>query len=290
MELLGVLIVINILLLVIFRLYKNYNVDTFQAIVFNYLTCVTVGSFVLGRFPITIESVDKPWFPYSMLLGLLFIIGFNLLGITVKVFGVTITSIAQKMALIMSVTFTILFFNEEFNLLKGLGILSAIASIILINIPRKGVDIESKRANSLWYLIFLTFFISGLIEILLFYVEAKDISSNADIGFVVGLFGMAGILGGIFMIIGLITKKLKFSWKNVIGGIALGVPNFFTIYLLLKLINTGLDGSIIFPILNVSIILGSAILGLTLFKEKLSKLQWIGFLLGVICITLISLS
>jgi len=166
--LLVALVGLNVLLLVIFRLYKTYKVDTFQAIVFNYLTCVTVGSFVLGKFPLNAGSVQQEWFPYSIALGVLFITGFNILAKTVQVFGVTLSSIAQKMSLVMTVCFTILFFSETVNFPKILGILAAVASIILINIPKKGLDLEDMNLKKMWYLIVLTFLISGIIDIILF--------------------------------------------------------------------------------------------------------------------------
>jgi len=290
MHILLILIVINVLLLVIFRLFKTFQIDTFQAIVFNYITCVTAGSILLGEFPLSMESTQEPWFPYSILLGVLFISGFNILGRTVQIFGVTLASIAQKMSLVMTICFTILFFQETVNFTKVLGIFAAIASIILINLPEKGLDADQSKLKKLGYMLILTFLFSGIIEIILFYVEAKDYSSNADIGFVVALFGMAALLGIIGLIFGYATKKLKFEFKNIIAGIALGIPNFFTIYLLLVLINKGFEGSLIFPVLNVSIILGSALLGYTVFKEKLSKRQWLGFALGLACILLIAIS
>lgn len=290
MSLVIVLVVINILLLVIFRFYKIFKVDTFQAIVFNYITAVIVGSLVLGRFALDSGSPSQAWFPYAIALGFLFITGFNILAKSVQSFGVTLASISQKMALVISVGFAIIFFNEHVNAMKIAGILAAIAAIILINIPPKGLNLEAKTAKSGWYLLFLNFFFSGLIETILFYVETKNISESADIGFVVGLFGMAAVIGTIIMAGGWISGKMKFQWKNVIAGIALGIPNFFTIYLLLRVIDTGIEGSVIFPILNVSIILGSALLGLTLFKERLSKLQWLGCALGTICIILIAIS
>lgn len=290
MDLLFVLILINVLLLIIFRLYGIFKVDTFQAIVFNYITCMAVGSIVLGKFPLSAESIQKPWFGYSILLGLLFIGGFNILARTVQTFGVTLSSIAQKMSLILSVGFTIIFYQESVTVLKIIGIIAAIAGIVLINFPQKRIAISEKESKPLWILLILTFLTSGIIDIILYYVEAEDISDNADIGFVVALFGMAALLGSFVLIGGFMLKKFKFEWKNVIAGISLGIPNFFTIYWLLKLINSGLGGSIIFPILNVSIIIGSAVIGLSLFKEKLSKLQWIGFSLGILCIILISMS
>ena len=290
MSLVAVLVVINILLLVIFRFYKVFKVDTFQAIVFNYITAVIVGSIVLGRFALDSSSPSQAWFPYAIALGFLFITGFNVLAKSVQSFGVTLASISQKMALVISVGFAIVFFNEQVNALKIAGITTALAAIILINIPSKGLHIDPKIAKTGWYMLFLNFFFSGLIETILFYVETMNISESADIGFVVGLFGMAAVIGTIIMIGGWISGKMKFEWKNVIAGISLGIPNFFTIYLLLRVIDTGIEGSVIFPILNVSIILGSALLGLTLFKEKLSTLQWIGCGLGTLCIILISIS
>ena len=290
MSLVAVLVVINILLLVIFRFYKVFKVDTFQAIVFNYITAVIVGSIVLGRFALDSSSPSQAWFPYAIALGFLFITGFNVLAKSVQSFGVTLASISQKMALVISVGFAIVFFNEQVNALKIAGIITALAAIILINIPSKGLHIDPKIAKTGWYMLFLNFFFSGLIETILFYVETMNISESADIGFVVGLFGMAAVIGTIIMIGGWISGKMKFEWKNVIAGVSLGIPNFFTIYLLLRVINTGIEGSVIFPILNVSIILGSALLGLTLFKEKLSTLQWIGCGLGTLCIILIAIS
>jgi multidrug transporter EmrE-like cation transporter len=244
----------------------------------------------LGRFALDSSSLSQAWFPYAIALGFLFITGFNVLAKSVQSFGVTLASISQKMALVISVGFAIIFFNEQVNTLKIAGIFTALAAIILINIPSKGLHIDPKIAKTGWYMLFLNFFFSGLIETILFYVETMNISESADIGFVVGLFGMAAFIGTIIMIGGWISGKMKFEWKNVIAGISLGIPNFFTIYLLLRVIDTGIEGSVIFPILNVSIILGSALLGLTLFKEKLSTLQWIGCGLGTLCIILIAIS
>lgn len=290
LEYMGTLIIViclNILLLVIFRMFKKYEVDSFQAIVINYLTCVAVGSFVLGRFPLDASTIDKPWFPYSIALGFLFITGFNLLAQSVQHFGVTLTSIAQKMSLLLSVGFAVVLFNETVNIGKGIGLLAALASIVLINLPDQS-KAERTNTSGPWYLLIVTWLLSGLIDMTLFYVEVKDLSSNADIGFVVALFGMAAIIGTCIMTFLLITKKKHFAWKNILAGIILGIPNFFTIYLLLVLFNQGFEGSTIFPIVNVAIILGSAILGFSIFKERLSKIQWLGFALGVLCIILIA--
>jgi hypothetical protein len=46
-------ILLNAFISVIFGYFRKYNIDNFQAIVFNYGVCILTGSLVLGEFPVT---------------------------------------------------------------------------------------------------------------------------------------------------------------------------------------------------------------------------------------------
>jgi len=82
---------------------------------------------------------------------------------------------------------------------------------------------------------------------------------------------------------------LKITGRNIIGGIALGIPNFFSIYfLVMALRNNGFESSTIFTINNVAIVLVSTFLGIILFKEKLITKNWIGIILAIISILLVA--
>ena len=80
----------SVLLGFIFKLFARYQVDGFQAIVFNYITCFTCGWLHLGSFPVKAENFGSAWMPYALVLGLIFISGFNMAALTVRHFGVTI--------------------------------------------------------------------------------------------------------------------------------------------------------------------------------------------------------
>ena len=82
---------------------------------------------------------------------------------------------------------------------------------------------------------------------------------------------------------------MVFSWKNVWGGMILGVPNYGSMLFLLWALNGGLEGSFVFPVVNVSIIVATTIGAVALFQERLSKTNWIGIFLAVVAIGLISL-
>ena len=206
-------------LVVIFKLFEKYQIESFQAIVFNYIVCVTTGCIVDGIFPFHGQIHQEPWFLALGTLGLLFISGFYIASQAVKYFGIAIASVAQRMSIVISVTFAILFFGEAAPILKVLGILTALLSVILINIPPKkeiNTEATSSESNSiensskslLLYPIGI-FIISGFIEIILQYVQ-KTYGLAPSTQSVL-LFGAAALLGFIVMCIGLALGKLKFS-------------------------------------------------------------------------------
>ncbi|HRB19940.1 MAG TPA: hypothetical protein PKZ14_07645, partial [Chitinophagales bacterium] len=71
------------------------------------------------------------------------------------------------------------------------------------------------------------------------------------------------------------------------GGIILGIPNYFSLYFLLKTLDTlTWQSSIIFPINNLGIVGLSAIAGVALFQEKMNTQKIIGFILAISSIIL----
>ena len=79
--------------------------------------------------------------------------------------------------------------------------------------------------------------------------------------------------------------------KNVIGGIALGIVNYASIYFLLKALQfEGLESSTIFTVNNVAIVMLSTLIGLVLFREKIYVKNWIGIFIAIISIVLVTLA
>ena len=74
-----------------------------------------------------------------------------------------------------------------------------------------------------------TFLGSGMIEALLYYVKVEGLSEGQDIQFTSTLFFLAGINGLIFFLIKSIKSRPVIKSRSIIGGVFLGVPNFFSI-------------------------------------------------------------
>ena len=99
---------------------------------------------------------------------------------------------------------------------------------------------------------------------------------------------VAGLIGLVVLVLRLIRGIEKIELKNVIAGIILGVPNFFSIYFLLESYkSSGWNDSTVLSIMNVSIVLVSAIIGFVAFKENASLQKIVGLISSVLAIVLL---
>lgn len=287
---LSLAVLCSVLLGFIFKLFGRFGVDSFQAIIFNYFTCVCCGWLHLGHFPIRAENVDTPWMPYALALGFVFISGFNFAALTVRYFGVTVSQIMQKMSILMTVPFAILLYGESSGWGKMLGFVLALAAIVLVNWLSKSEMPEKNMVQKglfLWIPI-LTWVLAGILEMLFLRVQKGQLADVGDPTFICTVFGTAGTIGLLIASVGWLRGQLVFAWRNVLWGIILGIPNYGSMLFILLALDTGLEGSFVFPVINVGIIVATTIGAVWLFQERLSKINWVGIALAVAAIGLIS--
>lgn len=276
---------------VVFKLFHKFDINILYAIVVNYLVCVITGSIYLGYLPISLDSVNQPWFVVAAILGFVFVSVFNLYGNTVKHFGIVVATIFQKMSMLAPAIVAILWYNEQLSLIKAIGILIGIFAIGFLSYQKKEIDhnhISQPLPLKYWLLPLGTFLGSCLIDSTLFLLEAEKIAPSGDIPFVIHLFFFAFIAGLVLLAVNRIKDKTKLRRKDVVAGILLGVPNFFSIYSLLLVISSGWEASVVFPINNVGILSVSALIGFLVFKEKLTINKIIGLSMSIIAIILLS--
>lgn len=274
------------IIFVVFKLFKRFDVNTLQAIIVNYFIACSVGYFGFVEDANISEIPSKPWFYGTLILGLLFIIVFNLAAITTQRSGLSVVSVATKMSVAIPVLFGILYFNESTGILKVLGIILALIAVYLSSIKAK-TGIAIKKKNLVYPI--LVFIGSGLIDTLIKFIESGYVNKTDVALFSSTIFSVAGTIGILVLIFQGLTGKLRITGRNILGGIALGIPNFFSIYfLVMALRNNRFESSTIFTINNVAIVLVSTILGIILFKEKLITKNWIGIILAIISILLVA--
>ncbi len=275
------------LIFINFKLFDRYNINILQAIVVNYCVAFITG-IIAYEGSVTISQLPSlNWFYYTLVLGALFIIVFNLMAITTQRSGLSVVSVATKMSVVIPVLFGLIYYKESLNFIKLIGICLALIAVYLTsNKSKQGIRINKK----LILLPILVFIGSGIIDTSIKFLEDTYVATNDVPLFSSIIFLSAAIVGFFFITIQSIKGNLKIEFKNIIAGICLGIPNYFSIYFLVKTLRSDiLESSGIFAINNVSIVTLSTFAGIILFKEKLIRKNWLGIGLAILSIILISL-
>ena len=274
-------IVFSSFIFILFKLFPKYGIDTFQAIVFNYFTAFICGFTLYGDSWSNDALSDSNWIFAAVICGILFISLFLLMGKSSQINGVAITSVAVKMSLALSAIF--IGFGESFGLIKIAGIVFAIIGVLLVSFDKS----SAQQKPIIWMLLVL-FFGSGLLDFALNFVQKYLLTNLSAALFSAIGFGLAGLFGSVMLLEKIFRKKTQFEYKNVVAGICLGIPNFFSIYLLITAYSsTGWSDSTVLAVVNVSIVITSAILGFLAFKEALSRQKLIGLVCSVLAIGLL---
>ena len=228
---------------------------------------------------------EKPWFTFCLILGFLFIAVFYIIGKTTQINGLTIASVASKMSMIIPSVFGILYFKEKSNSTLILGIAIALLAVYFVSKKENEEVNLSSFKNPI-----LLFFGAGIIDTLINFTQRTRLEEIETSLFSAFTFLFAFVFGFLFFAYKLFKKEIKFELRNVAGGVLLGIPNFFSLYYLTKALRTeNLESPTIFTILNIGVILLSTFTGLLFFKEKLSKQNFLGILLALTALFLVTL-
>lgn len=271
-------------IMVIFKIVGKMKLDTFRIIIINYFTAAIMG-FSIGGFP-SREDLTAGWLSMAVVIGILFIVMFFVIARSAQRAGIAVTSVASKMSVVIPITFSIFYFNEDLGILKVAGIILALVSLFMTTYNR---DKTKKRGLEVMILPIILFFGAGLIDSLIKYSQQVHIIDQGTIMFPSVLFSISALTGVLFSFF----RKDMFSSKNIIkiiiAGISLGIVNFGSLYgIIMALDSNILDSSIIFGINNIGIVVLSVIIALIFFNEKLSRLNRAGIILSIITIIFLS--
>lgn len=279
----------NVSLFLAFRTFSIFRIDNLQAIVVNYFVCVITGIIFMGK-PDILLSIDltASWTWFAVFIGLLLVIGFYSASVTAQTMGVSITSMASKMSMVFPVLFSLFFMkieSKEFSFFNYLGMFLAILAIYLGSLRESAIKKSDLSKAWMFLLPFTVFVAGGLIDISINYSNYVLINEQNEEVFTIALFGGAAIIGSGL----LIFQKRKLELKSLVGGIYLGIPNYFSLYFVLKALTAfENNGAVFYPIYNVGIIMLSSLLAMLIFKERLSKLNFLGLGLSVLALFLLS--
>ena len=118
----------------------------------------------------------------------------------------------------------------------------------------------------------------GIIDILF-----KQVAKSGG-GFPTTLF-IAFTLAACIMFIYLLFKRTQWNVASFVGGMILGVLNFFNILFYIKAHQSfGSNPTLVFAGMNIGVICLGTVIGALIFKEKISKINGVGIVFSLTAI------
>lgn len=283
---------LSVVLLLNFRLFPRYGVNTFQAIVFNYPVCFLTGWLLLPAGQSFSIDFGQTWTWLALGLGVGFIVTFLLSGVSTQRMGLTATSLANNLSLVIPVCFSLFVFGaggKTFDAWNYIGLFLALVAVGLSTF-RKEKD-PTTSATGLYRLLPLAVFLGyGATNTMINYMNIRFIPS-ADKTVQVTLTMITGAIGAglVMLAIRLVRGVETLDRRSLAGAFTLGIPNFLSFYtLLLALSAFRGNGAFVYPLYNIGVILVAALTAAVFFREKLSGVNKVGLALAVLAIGLIS--
>jgi drug/metabolite transporter (DMT)-like permease len=277
-------ILLNTYIGIAFKVFERFGISTLQAITFNYWICGITGLVFLGDVPAISEIASKPYLSWALFNGAFFFIVFVAIGLCTVRLGINATQTSNKLSLVIPVAIALSFYGEAFSILKLLGILLALGAVILSSSKDEGVQAQFSFKQFL--LPAFIFIGSGLLDTLSNYLSRTYLSADRDANlYLICTFFSAAICSTFWLAYKFIQKQEQFGSKNILGAIALGIPNYFSIYTLIAALKSGvLQSSSLFPVNNISVVVLSTVVAVIAFGEKLNTKNKLGVGLAVIAI------
>lgn len=286
MAYLALALLFNVIVSSVLKLFPRYGIEALQAIVVNYSVCVATGILFTGVQPFTGDTLSTPWMPWAIAMGMVFIGIFYLMAWCTRVEGMAATVIANKLSLVIPVAFSMVVLGERTGIIKSAGIMLAFPAVYLTSVSGK----EGSSSRKFGWATLL-FFLSGGLDTLVNYITTKFLHTPQDrAGCTVLTFATAAATGAILVLLQMWRGRSKPAAKNALAGVALGIPNFFSIYFLVQGLHSNVfQSSATIPILNISILVATALVAIGVFRERTNKWQAAGLVLAIISILMIAL-
>ncbi len=281
-------VILTCCFIVLLKYSNNKGINNFEIITFNYWVCVIVGSFVNGHYPIQLNNSFPSWAYWAIVVGIFFIITFNLIAFTTQKIGISVASVTHKLSLIIPFIFSIYLYHDQAGILKWVGLVTGLVAVLFACFSTKNDN--ASLSSLLRYIILLALFImSGLSDTLVKYVEKNYLDNTNNNAFLATSFSVAALIGTIGLLYRYLILKKNVQWRAVLAGIGVGIINYFSIWCLIKALQQYTNNSTtIIPVNNMGIVVLNTIAGAILFKEKLSIANWIGILLSLVAIAFIA--
>jgi drug/metabolite transporter (DMT)-like permease len=268
----------------VLKCFREQRGNRYGILLGNYLTCLAISFLML---PDKGQLLSGSWVTLACGVGggVFFVLALVCMQSSIRANGAGLTAAFARLGLIVALGLSILLFRERPTVLRLVGVGLALAAIVLLRSDGGG---EARRKTGQGFgLLLLTLGSSGCADAM---AKVFDIYGprTQDRLYFFWLFVTAVLLCA-----GLLLAEKQRTGKGIVlkefaAGVLVGVPNYFSSYLLLRALQA-LPATVVYPSYSTATILLVLALSALLFRERLTKRQWPGVLLILIALALLNL-
>ena len=198
----------------------------------------------------------------------------------------SVTALISSMSLIIPTFYGLFALGEPRSVWLYMGICCLCASLVLINIERKG---EKKKLTLRWGIYTLLAFVGNGACSTVQKVQIVNQGGAYKNEFMVMALAMSLVVILIFALVregkAVASNLRKGFFYFALCGLANGAANFLVIFLS----GGRVASSVLFPVVSAGSTVLTVVISLVWFRERLSRVQWVAVAMGVVSIVLLNL-
>jgi drug/metabolite transporter (DMT)-like permease len=273
----------SVLVSVLLKLARRYGLDVAQLVAWNYAAAVALAALLLQPALAPLQAPVTPWFALAGL-GVLLPTIFLALGASVRHAGIVRSDVAQRLSLLLSLLAAFALFGERLDATKVLG--CALGLLALLGMVWRKQQGEGTGDAAGWYWPLLVFVGFGAIDVLFKRVAAAGVPLGTSL---LAMFVLALPVAFVLAVWRRLRGGARFSLRNALGGLLLGLFNFGNILFYLRAHRAlPQHPALVFASMNLGVVVLGALTGVLLFRERLSRLNLAALLLALLAIGLLT--
>ena len=259
------------------RLSENYVKNNISMLCMNYMMCLmlAVGYTGMDKVFETGEGFGTA-IGLGVVNGILFLASFVLLQINVRRNGVVLSATFMKLGVLVPTLLSVIAFREKPEVQQVIGFLIALMAIVLINF-------EKGQGEAGFKIGLLLLLLGGGSGDAMAKIYDEVGAAQFEEQFLCFTFASALVL----CVILAIKKQQKLTKTDILFGLLVGIPNYFSARFLLKAVGE-VPAVVAYPTYSVATIVVISLVGMLCFKEKITKRQQAA--IGIILVALILLN
>ncbi|KRE85910.1 hypothetical protein ASG75_10175 [Rhodanobacter sp. Soil772] len=272
-------VVCSVLVSVLLKLARRAEIDVGQAIAWNYVVTSALTALLLQPTPASLREPGVPWLALAAL-GILLPTIFLALAASVRHAGIVRSDAAQRLSLLLSLLAAFVLFGEQLTGFKTLGIALGLLALLCM-VWRSGQGTAEHGVGG-WLYPLAVFGGFGVIDILFKRVALAGVPLGASLQ---AMFALALLVAFALQLWRRAQGQTRFTARSALAGALLGLANFGNILFYLRGHRAlPQHPALVFASMNLGVVALGALVGLLVFRERLSRLNLAGVVLALLAI------